>query len=135
MSKELKITSIEDLKNIAKGEVVELPPFVGEIPFVARLKRPSMLSLVKSGKIPNSLLTQANKLFVGGVEGVASKGMENEEMLDELFDILDVICEAAFVEPSFKDLRDNGIELTDEQYMAVFTYTQQGVKSLESFRS
>lgn len=135
MSKELKITSIEDLKNIAKGEVVELPPFVGEIPFVARLKRPSMLSLVKNGKIPNSLLTQANKLFVGGVEGVASKGMENEEMLDELFDILDVICEAAFVEPSFKDLRDNGIELTDEQYMAVFTYTQQGVKSLESFRS
>ena len=135
MNKELKITSIEELKNIAKGEVVELPPFVGEIPFVARLKRPSMLALVKSGKIPNSLLTQANKLFVGGVEGVASRGMENEEMLDELFDILDVICEAAFVEPSFKDLRDNGIELTDEQYMAVFTYTQQGVKSLESFRS
>ena len=135
MNKELKITSIEELKNIEKGEVVELPPFVGEIPFVARLKRPSMLALVKSGKIPNSLLTQANKLFVGGVEGVASRGMENEEMLDELFDILDVICEAAFVEPSFKDLRDNGIELTDEQYMAVFTYTQQGVKSLESFRS
>lgn len=134
MGNELKVTSIEELKKIAKGEVVELPPFAEGMPFVARLKRPSMLALAKRGKIPNSLLTSANKLFVGGVPQ-AVKNTEDDEMMDELFGILDVICEEAFVEPTMKDLKDNGIELTDEQYMAVFTYTQQGVKSLENFRS
>lgn len=135
MENELKITSIEELKKISKGEVVELPPFIGGVPFVARLKRPSMLSLAKSGKIPNSLLTQANKLFAGGVESVVNRGIESDEMMDDLFGILDVICEASFVEPTFKQIKEAGIELTDEQYMAVFSYTQQGVKSLENFRS
>jgi len=131
---ELKVTSIEELKKIAKGEVVELPPFAEGTPFVARLKRPSMLALAKTGKIPNSLLTQANKLFVGGVQQ-AARNTDDEAMMDELFEILDVICEEAFVEPTMKELKDNGIELTDEQYMAIFSYTQQGVKSLENFRS
>lgn len=132
--KNLKVTSIEELKNMATGEVVELPPFQGDVPFVARLKRPSMLSLAKSGKIPNSLLTEANKLFQGGAMGVVKQNIDNENMMNQLFDVMDIICEASFVEPTFKDLKDNGIELTDEQYMAVFTYTQQGVKSLENFR-
>ena len=131
---ELKITSIEELKKIAKGEVVELPPFAEGIPFVARLKRPSIMALAKTGKIPNSLLTSANELFVGGVPQ-AARNTKNEFMMDELFGVLDVICEEAFVEPTMKELKENGIELTDEQYMAVFTYTQQGVKSLENFRS
>ena len=134
MSENLKVTSIEELKNMSLGEIVELPPFQGDVPFVARLKRPSMLSLAKSGKIPNSLLTEANKLFQGGVSTVAKSGVDDENMMAQLFEVMDIICEASFVEPKFKELKDNGIELTDEQYMAVFTYTQQGVKSLENFR-
>lgn len=132
---ELKVTPIEELIKASSGELVELPEFANGIPFVARLKRPSMLSLAKNGKIPNSLLTKANELFSGGVANVARKGAEDETMMDDLFSVIEVICEASFVEPTYKELKENGIELTDDQLMAVFTYTQNGVKSLENFRS
>lgn len=135
MEKELKVTSIEELKKLSCGELVELPGFTSDTKFIARLKRPSMLSMVKAGKIPNSLLIQANQLFSGGVPQVAKKNMEDEEMMDNLFDILDLICRESFIEPTYNELQDNGIELTDEQQMAIFTYTQNGVRSLESFRS
>lgn len=134
MENELKVTSIEELKKIALGELVELPGFTSDTKFVARLKRPSMLAMVKSGRIPNSLLTKANELFAGGVVQAVRK-TDDEEMMNELFSILDIICAESFIEPTYKELQENGIELTDEQQMAIFTYTQQGVKSLESFRS
>lgn len=132
---ELKVTSIAELKKMANGEVVELPGFTDGTTFVARLKRPSMLAMAKTGKIPNNLLGAANKLFIG-VGNVLNQNNSkaNSDALAELFDIIEIICEECFVEPTYKDLKDNGIELTDQQKLAVFTYTQRGVKSLESFR-
>ncbi len=132
---ELKVTSIAELKKMANGEVVELPGFTDGTTFVARLKRPSMLAMAKTGKIPNNLLGAANKLFIG-VGNVLNQNNSkaNNDALAELFDIIEIICDECFVEPTYKDLKDNGIELTDQQKLAVFTYTQRGVKSLESFR-
>lgn len=132
---ELKVTSIEDLKRSAQGELVELPGFTEDVPFVVKLKKPSLLNLVKTKKIPNSLLSEANKLFVGGVSKVANNNpLGDDKTMEQLFDLLDIICEAAFVEPTIKDLKEAGISLTDEQILAVFSYTQTGVKSLENFR-
>ena len=125
----LPITPLESLQEYARGAVVQLPPFSEDQPFVARLRRPSMMALAKSGKIPNSLLNTANSLFMG-------KGLEsnNEGALKEVLSIVDILCDAAFVEPTYSQLKEAGVELTDEQYMAVFNYTQQGVKALEPFR-
>ena len=131
--KELKVTSIEELMEVAKGAIVELPPFAPGHPFVARLRRPSMLVLAKRGKIPNSLLTSANTLFESG----ASAGFDSmdEDMMSKCFEVFDIICEASFVEPTYRELKAAGVELTDEQYMFVFGYSQNGVAGLESFRS
>lgn len=125
----LPITPLESLQEYARGAIVQLPPFSEDQPFVARLRRPSMMALARSGKIPNSLLNTANSLFMG-------KGMDsnNEGALKEVLSIVDILCDAAFVEPTYSQLREAGVELTDEQYMAVFNYTQQGVKALEPFR-
>jgi hypothetical protein len=125
----LPITSLESLQEYARGAVVQLPSFSEDQPFVARLRRPSMMALAKSGKIPNSLLNTANSLFMG--EGMDSN---NERALKEVLSIVDILCEAAFVEPTYSQLKEARVELTDEQYMAVFNYTQQGVKALEPFR-
>ena len=130
----LQITSIEQLKNYKSGQIVELPPFGDGQPFVARLRRPSMMSLAKRGKIPNELLNSANSLFERGPQGLMQKGKFDDETMTKLFDIIDVICEASFVEPLYKDLKDIGIELTDDQYMFIFNYTQNGVQALDSFR-
>lgn len=126
----MNITNLHDLSEYAKGQIVELPPFAENQPFIARLCRPSMLSLAKSGKIPNELLSTANNLFVDGKLDTKS----DPEALKNVFDLFDVICEACFVEPTYKDIQDAGITLTDEQYMFIFEYSQAGVKALKPFR-
>lgn len=127
---ELAVTPITDLVKASQGTLIELPPFIEGQPFVARLKRPSMLALVREGKIPNSLIGTANELFANG-----RMDTDDSAAMSNLFDVLDTICEACFVEPTFSQLKKAGVELTDDQYMFVFNYTQQGVRALRSFRS
>lgn len=124
------VTSIVDLQKYASGNIVELPSFDGEHPFIVKLKRPSLLVMVKTGKIPNSLINQATELFQ---KGANSLGKDNT--VSDMYDIIQSICEAALVSPSYKEIKDAGITLTDEQMMAIFSYTQQGVKALERFRT
>lgn len=127
-----RVTTIDELAKYAKGTLVELPSFGDGQPFVARIKRPSMLALVKSGKIPNSLMSTANELFAGSSGSVID--VDDNSAMTNLFEVLDVICAACFVEPRYDDIKAAGLELTDDQYMFIFNYTQQGVKALDSFR-
>lgn len=129
INRQLKVTPIYELEKYAKGEVVEFPPFAENQPFVAKVKRPSMMVLMKTGKIPNSLLATANSIFSGN-----SNNTEDEDFYKEMLDILDVIAEASFVEPTWRELKEANIELTDEQYTFLFNYTQRGVRALAPFR-
>lgn len=127
----LKVTSMSDLETYVHGVIVQFPPFAEGQPFVARVKRPSMLALVKSGKIPNTLLNEATSLFAKGANSMVG---QNATTIDELFEVIEVIVDAALLEPTLSDVRKAGMELSDDQLMAIFTYTQQGVKALEQFR-
>src|SRR5574344_685270 len=80
----MNITTITDLQSYATGTVVRFPDFAEGQPFVARVRRPSMLVLAKQGKIPNSLLTQAGELFTKGGAGIDT---DNENMLSDMYDI------------------------------------------------
>ena len=128
-TKSMDITSLESLQEYGRGAIVQLPPFAEGQPFVARLRRPSMMALAKSGKIPNALLSTANSLFIKGSVDAA-----NESIMQDVLSVVDVLCAAAFVEPTYKQIQDTGVELTDEQYMFIFNYTQQGIKALQPFR-
>ena len=127
----MPITSISDLQNYAMGTVIRFPDFAEGQPFVARVKRPSMLALAKAGRIPNTLLNAAGDLFTKGGGGMDS---DNENMLKDMYDIVSIICESALIQPSLADIKNAGLELSDNQMMAIFNYTQTGVKGLESFR-
>ena len=124
-----EITSIASLEQYSQGQIVELPPFGENQPFVARLRRPSLLMLIKSGKIPNALLATANSLFMGN--NIEPK---DPSALSDVVGVMEVLCEASFIEPSWDQIKRAGVELTDQQYMAVFNYSQQGIKALDSFR-
>lgn len=125
----MDITSLESLQEYGRGAIVQLPPFAEGQPFVARLRRPSMMALAKSGKIPNALLSTANSLFIkGGVDAA------DDSVMKDVLSIVDVLCAAAFVEPTYEQLQKVGVELTDEQYMFIFNYTQKGIKALQPFR-
>lgn len=127
----LKVTPLAQLERYSQGQIVELPPFADGQPFVARLVRPSMLALAKSGKIPNQLLDAANGLFFDGNK----EAKLDPDAMKNMFGVVDVICDACFLEPTMQDLREIGLQLTDDQYMYVFNYSQNGVAALKSFRS
>jgi len=126
-----QVTSLEQLKQYADGNIVRLPDFAEGQPFVAKLKRPSILGMAKQGKIPNSLLVKTNELFVQS----GSLDTEENSMMQEIYDVIDLIASETFVEPTYDEIKSTGTELTDEQMMFIFNYSQQGVKALESFRT
>lgn len=127
----MNVTSIADLQRYAAGTVVRFPDFAEGQPFVARVRRPSMLVLAKSGKIPNSLMATANELFAKGGAGM---DVDDPNMLGNFYDTCRVICEAALLQPTMDEIEAAGISLSDDQIMAIFNYTQTGVKALQSFR-
>ncbi len=126
----LKVTSVAALKAYTEGQLVELPPFGEDLPFVAKLRRPSMLALARQGKIPNDLLNTATELF----EGKSRENKVDTDLLRQLYDVIGILCAAAFVEPTYAEIQASGISLTDEQMIAVFNYTQSGVRALKPFR-
>lgn len=126
-----KVTSITDLQSYKNGTVVQLPDFAEGQPLVARVRRPSMLVLAKRGKIPNTLLGTAANLFAKGGEGMDA---DNTQMLADMYDVCHIIAESTLIEPTLADIEACGLELTDDQMMAIFNYTQVGTKALESFR-
>lgn len=127
----LSVTSLNDLQKYSDGIVVRLPDFAEGQPFVAKLRRPSMLVLAKSGKIPNALLGTANELFMKGSSGL---DIDDPNMMGNFYDTCRVICEAALVEPTLAQIDAAGVELSDNQLMAIFSYSQSGIKALEPFR-
>ena len=59
----MEITSLEQLKSIRKSEIVELPNFEDGTPLIVEIKRPNMMQLITSGKIPNTLLSISMDMF------------------------------------------------------------------------
>lgn len=128
MPRELKVSTLESLRKYADGgAIIELQPFAEGVPFVARLKRPSLLGLVAQGKIPNSLMGIAAELFDG-------KDVNTKDNFVETHDILMLFARECLVEPTMEQLESIGLELTDEQLILIFNYAQHGVRALESFR-
>jgi len=126
MDKELKVTNISDLQKVRKsfkeGEVVELPAFESGEPFIARLKRLSLLDLCKSDVLPNQLLGALQEIYEG----------KQRSDIKKYAQIMDVICEQVLVQPTYEELKDI---LTDLQKMAILTYAQSGVAGLIPFRT
>ncbi|MGL5507638.1 MAG: hypothetical protein ACRDB0_07035 [Paraclostridium sp.] len=131
----MQVTSLEQLKQIKQYEVIELPPFNDGTPFIAEVKRPNLMNLVASKKIPNTLLSSAMSIFKGGVGGAATEAMEDAKALAELAGLMNVLAENTLVNPSCKDLKEANIELTEAQLVDIMNYMQGGVKALSTFRN
>lgn len=133
----LKVTSIEDLKNrgVDKGAILPLEGFYDDEPFVVRVKRVPMLGMIEAGFIPNELLTAAHRMFYG-TEG--DKPLTPEEVgknFKEYADICKIIAKNSLVEPTYAELQEAGIELTDIQLIGIYSFWQSGVDALKSFRN
>lgn len=134
----MQVTSLEQLKQIRRTEVIELPSFeYSEEPFIVEVKRPNLMNLISENKIPNPLMSVAMKLFkngFGGENGVAKDATEDAKALKGMKELMLVIAENTLVNPGFNDLKECDLELTEYQLVELMNYMQYGVKSLESFR-
>lgn len=131
----MQVTSLEQLKNIKLNDVVELPSFDDGTPFIAELKKPNMMMLMSNGSIPNNLLNIAMDIFKDNkTKEVVDKALNNAKDFQVLTNLLVVLAEACLVRPSYKQLKDLGIELNENQLSAILTYSQGGLKALETFR-
>lgn len=132
--KNMEVTTLEQLKEYSKGAVVSLPPFSQSQPFVARIKRPDVMSLLADGIIPNTLLLVAMELFTAEER---KKKEEKDEVKDyeELKEVLEIIAKASLIEPTYEDIKNVGLELNMNQLVAIYNYTQMGVEDLKFFRS
>lgn len=120
------VTNLEKLKEIAKGEEIQIPGWTEE-PFCVRVKRTSLLGLAAQGKIPNGLLAVAQRIF--------TQKVDTNIDLKDIYEVMQIVAEDVLVEPTVNQLEELGLKLTDEQMTAIFNYSQQGSKALERFRT
>lgn len=129
---ERAITTVEELLEYGKGAVVELPPFSESQPFVAKMRRPSVVKLAAEGFIPNALIPTALALFTAGEDKEEQDALKR---MNNLSDVLTVIAKASLISPTYEDIEKAGLALTDNQLLAIYQYTQMGVENLKFFRA
>lgn len=117
---------IQDALARTQVQVVELPGFGDGKPWYARLRRLSLTSMVKNGKIPNPLMSAVTELYKTGTMPTAD--------LASAADVMLLMAREALVEPTLQQLEDSGVTLTDEQLTAIYLYAQRGVEALRPFR-
>lgn len=123
-----KITNIASLKKyVDNGEIVELPGWELDVPFVCKLRRSSLRNMITAGKIPNPLMAAAQRLY----EGNRSKATAS---IDQTLSTMRLVVADAMVTPTLDELDEIGISLTEEQFGAIYLYAQNGVRALEQFR-
>lgn len=131
----MNITSLEQLQNIKTTEIIELAAFDDGTPLNVEVKKPNMMQLITSGKIPNTLLSVAMDMFNGKTGERMVKASDSATDLKELVGMMNIIAEASLVRPTYKEIKSLGIDLTDNQLMGLLMYSQGGIKSLENFRN
>ena len=131
----MQVTSLEQLQAIKQTEIIELPSFEDGTKLNVEVKKPNMMQLIASGKIPNTLLNSAMEMFNGKAGEKMQKAADNAGDLKDLVGIMNVIAEASLVNPTYKQIKGLGIDLTDNQLMGLLMYSQGGIKALENFRN
>ena len=128
----MELTNFEKLLEYSRGIEVELPPFAEGMPLIAKVRRPSLLSLASAGKIPNPLLESVQEMFLAAKE---QKQEVKGQALIDLYELSKIIAEASLIAPSYEDIKSAGLELTDEQLMFLLNFAQNGNNKLKSFRT
>lgn len=121
-NEDLKVTSLEDLKKVGGDYVVELPAFLDGTPFVAKLRRPSLLRMAQLGEIPDELQPVIDGLLQSNNDAFS---------MDQKANAFALIADKALVEPTFEQVTD----IIDSYQLAViWHWVVFGPAMLEPFR-
>lgn len=97
-----KATRIIAISGFEPGELIEV-----------RVKPVNMISLMATGKVPNTLITTINELFEGQQpEQINNTVINDEKAMQSVLQLMDCICEECLVEPRYCEIKDL---LSDQQ--------------------
>ena len=131
--------SIEELKAIAQGQLLDIPGWEPDSTITVRVKRIDVTpQLMKMGTLPNLLRAAAKDAFDGqseeeAVEATTAKVADGMNF-DELIPMMDAMCREALVEPTFEQMEEI-CPLHFTQKFAIFNFLIAEVKALNSFRN
>ena len=127
----MAVISAEQFRNKAVS-IIPIPGFDTGETFEIKVKKLSIVGLMSSGKIPNSLMKVVKDAFAG-IKSQSAEEDAEASVMDKAGDIgklLDIVCTEAMLEPKFEDVKD---VMNDAQKLAVFQFTQGGVEQAKTF--
>lgn len=135
---ELKVSSLDDLKRAGEGLIVQLPNFPNGTPLVAKIKFPSLLSMIRTdGEISNPLMASVMELSPDQVaEKLANPNQQpaDAKQIEDTLHMIDSICKECLVEPTYAQIEQYAGGLTDNQKIAIYNRVQEVFTGLGSFR-
>ena len=126
MSEELKVISLAEITERAKGTIIEIPDWKPGSVIAVRVKSIDMTPhLLATENLPNLLKTSADGVFHGKTitdsdkkKAVEQAGFENVE---KIVPIINAIAREVLVEPKYDDI-EKIYPLTLAQKMALFNF-------------
>lgn len=97
-----KATKVISITGFEPGELIEV-----------RVKPVNLISLMATGKVPNTLISTINEVFEGQQpEQINNTVLTDEKAMQSVLQLMDCICAECLVEPKYADIKD---VLTDQQ--------------------
>ena len=133
-----KPITLEELEQIASGEVIDIPSHDGRGTIAVRVKRIDMTSeLLNSEMLSNELIGDVVKQFDRGKSQQQVEQQLKAKMVDadmsKIVSLVDKICVKALVEPTFEQFEEFA-PLNLNQKMAIFNWIMEEVRGMKPFR-
>ncbi len=123
------MTDIQEAARRYGARTYALPGWGPEGDFVCRLRRPGLVNMAEAaGFVPNPLLAAVEELFF-------PSGRQVKLPPDQQAKALHAIARYALVEPTLDELKQAGLELSDDQYLAIYAFALKGAEGLSRFRT
>lgn len=123
------VSDIKRIVEVAGAQEVALSGWDAE-PFVCRLRKPTVFGMAISGVVPNPLMPVVDRMF--RLDKNLNDALKKIPMADSV-KVMVGIAKVALVEPTYKQLEDAGVSLTDTQIMEIYSYVLGGAAGLERF--
>ncbi len=136
---EKQVTSLDAMREQARGRIVEIPGWVPGATISVRVRQADMTaSMLKAGLVGNPVLAKLKDAFdgkelvkAGDVGAVTAPALE---ALEAFLPVFESVAAEALVEPTYKQITEEVAPLTLEQKMAIFDVATGGLSELSSFR-
>ena len=118
----MSVISAKEFKEKAT-RVIQIDGFEAGEKIEVRIKPASILNLMISGKLPNTLLNVVQEVF-GDVDEINNKLQNDSETMKAAMQLMDLVCEQCLVEPKYSEIAEF---LTDNQKSQIMIEAQGNV--------